>query len=156
MTGPDVDFIDIWLSPGEEVSLSHQQMSDAIGISLQTFRQRLKNYGIDHYLTYYPGNIPSKARRMGTRKHAGGVKHSKLPGIKVDRICDLDPQLATDLVVGLIKASQRDFLKHKCRDSRAFLLNENGMLLWYIECIPGLDSQAFLAKMKKWVRARVA
>ena len=149
--GPDVEMIDIWLSPGEEVSLSHQQMAAAIGVSLQTFRQRLRNYGVDHYLTYYPGNIPSKTRRMGIRKRPGGVKHSLLPGIKVRRICDLDPQLATDLIVGLIKASQRDFLRHRCRDSRSFLLNENGMLLWYIECIPKLNSRAFLERMRRWV-----
>lgn len=154
MPGPDVELIDIWLSPGEEVSLSHQQLADAIGVSLQTFRQRIRNYGVDHYLTYYPGNIPSKTRRMGTRKQPGGVQHSRLSEIKTRRIKYLDPQLATDLVVGLIKASQRDFIKHNCQDSRSFLLNENGMLLWYIECIPKLDGPAFLQRMREWVRAR--
>lgn len=153
MPGPDVELIDIWLSPGEEVSLSHQHLADAIGVSLQTFRQRLRNYGTDHYLTYYPGNIPSKTRRMGTRKQPGGVQHSLLPGIKARRIKCLDPQLATGLVVGLIKASQRDFLRHNCQDSRSFLLNENGMLRWYIECIPRLDPEAFVQRMREWVLA---
>lgn len=141
--------INIYFNPEEESAASDKEVADYIGISVPTFRDRKKTLGIDHYLTYYPGKIPTHLKRFKGR----GGKDSKLGSIGKCRVVEIDPYFARSLVIGLIRASQKHFLSSRCEESRRFLLNENKMLEWYMEAYPGIDQRAFIERMKRWVDA---
>ena len=145
--------ITIWLTPEAEECLQHKELAAVLGIPLQTLRQRLINYGSDHYLTYFPGDIPSKIRRKPNKQRRNG-EQSLISTIKVERLSELmHSSLAIEFVVKLITFSQREFKRRGCKESRDFLLNRTGMLKWYIECIPRVDCAWFLKRMKEWVES---
>ena len=139
--------INIWFTPEKESAASEQEVADYVGISLQTLRDRLSKFGEAHYLTFFPGSIPCKIRRFKRR----GSRDSKLGELSKKSKAAVSPDFAKALIIGIIKISQRHYKSVKCKDSRAFLLNENGMLEWYLESFPKIDQQAFLERMKKWV-----
>lgn len=141
----------IWLTPDEESLITYHALAVHLGIPKQTLKQRLANYGPDHNLTYFPGKIPAKIRRMGKRK--SGASQSTLGFFKIDRLESLDGRLAAEFVVKLIQASQRDLIKHHCQDSFDFLTNKNGMLEWYLECIPRVDCDRLLEDLREWSEA---
>ena len=152
MSTSDKDLVSIWLYPDEETTVSLKTLAEYVGVSLQTLKERMVRLGPDHYLTYYPGNIPSKVRRIGG-KTVNGAKRSRLKDIKVERLNgSIDSELAYDFVIKLISFSKRDFTLRGCEESKNFLLNKNQMLEWYIECIPGIDCERFLQDMEEWVR----
>ena len=139
---------EIYLTPEIMSAASDKEVADYIGVSTQTIHDRMRTLGPDHYLTYFPGPIPGKLRRF----QKGKVLGSTLSLIKRERkIALLDPILAKTLVFRLIKASQKYWKDHRCQESKSFLLNENGMLEWYMEAYPGIDQTAFLERMRKWV-----
>lgn len=149
MSGKDA--VSLWLYPDKESTVTLKTLAEYVGVSLQTLKERMVRLGPDHYLTYYPGNIPSRVRRIGS-KSADGGRNSLLKEIKVDRLADsMDHELAYDFVVKLIHFSKRDFALRNCEESKSFLLNKNQMLEWYIECIPGIDCERFLQDMRNWV-----
>lgn len=153
MSTSDKDLVSIWLYPDEETTVSLKTLAEYVGVSLQTLKERMVRLGPDHYLTYYPGNIPSKVRRIGG-KTVNGAKRSRLKDIKVERLNgSIDSELAYDFVIKLISFSKRDFTLRGCEESKNFLLNKNQMLEWYIECIPGIDCERFLKDMVRWVDA---
>ena len=140
--------IKIWLTPEKESAASEQEVADSIGISLVTLKNRLKLFGEDHYLTYFPGNIPYNVRRF---KNADRSK-STIGSIKRDeKRLLVSNEVATLFVTKLIKFSKLQYENKGCQESRAFLLNENGMLGWYLEAYPGIDAEALLNRLKKWV-----
>lgn len=144
-------FVAIWLEPDHESTVDLKTLAEYVGVSLQTLKDRMARLGPDHYLTYFPGKIPSKIRRIGN-KTALGEKNSLLKNIKVDRLSEkMDPGLAYEFVVKLVTFSKRDFALRGCEESKNFLLNKNQMLEWYVECIPGLDCERFLKDMRDWV-----
>ncbi len=139
---------EIYLTPETMSAAYDKEVADYIGVSTQTIHDRMRTLGPDHYLTYFPGPIPGKLRRF----QKGKVLGSTLSLIKRERKIDLlDPILAKTLVFRLIKASQKYWKDHRCQESKSFLLNENGMLEWYMEAYPGIDQTAFLERMRKWV-----
>jgi len=142
------DLIEIWLNPKYESAISQREIADYIGVDIVTFRTRLKTYGLDHYLTYYPGKIPAKLRRNPSKKGLGSSIGKIRRTIATE---DVDNQTAKELVIWLIKISQKHFLLARCKESRAFLLNEGGMLEWYLEAYPGINHYAFVEKMQRWV-----
>lgn len=140
---------EIYFYPDEMSAASNREVADYIGVSCQTINDRMKTLGPDHYLTYFPGPIPGKLRRFQKCKVMG----STLSLIKRERKIELlDPILAKTLVFRLIKTSQKYWKDHRCQESKSFLLNENGMLEWYMEAYPGIDQTAFLERMRKWVK----
>ena len=140
---------EIYLTPETMSAASDKEVADYIGVSTQTIHDRMRTLGPDHYLTYFPGPIPGKLRRF----QKGKVLGSTLSLIKRERKIDLlDPILAKTLVFRLIKTSQKYWKDHRCQESKSFLLNENGMLEWYMEAYPGIDQTAFLERMRKWVK----
>lgn len=143
------EVINIYFTPEVESAASEQEVADYIGISLQTLRDRLVRFGIDHYLTYYPGNIPSRVRRFAKR----GGKDSRLKEIKKEVREPMDSISAQGLVIGLIRLSQKHYLANGCRESKAFLLNEGGMLEWYLEAYPMINQKELLRRMREWVRS---
>ena len=151
MSVPSIERIDIWLTPTKKESLTCREISGRLGILPQTLKDRLSTYGPDHCLTYYPGSIPPRLRNLGRRAHNGGSKNSLLKKVTVRKIPTMSPHLALATVIKLIEFSQRDLEKRGCQQSRDFLLNKNGMLQWYIECIPSVDVEAFLERMRVWV-----
>lgn len=142
--------INIYLTPEVESAASEQEVADYVGIKLQTLRDRIERFGIDHYLTYYPGNIPSRVRRYAKT----GGKDSKLNEIKRETREPMDPRSAQELVLVLIKLSQKHYLANGCKESKAFLLNEGGMLEWYLEAYPRINQKEFIRRMKIWVMDR--
>ena len=144
-------FVVIWLEPDHESTVDLKTLAEYVVVSLQTLKDRMARLGPDHYLTYFPGKIPSKIRRIGN-KTALGEKNSLLKNIKIDRLSEkMDPGLAYEFVVKLVTFSKRDFALRGCEESKNFLLNKNQMLEWYVECIPGLDCERFLKDMRDWV-----
>lgn len=139
--------INIWLTPDRESAASEQEVADYLGISIITFRDRVNKMGTDHYLTFFPGKIPSKVRRFP----GGAGKHSKLKDIKKETRGTVSNADAKSLVMGLIKISQRHYKQARCKESQAFLLNENKMLEWYLEAYPGIDQKALIEKMRQWI-----
>lgn len=139
--------IEIYLDPDQESAASEQEVADYIGVTIHTLRDRLKKLGPDHYLTYFPGTIPTKLRRFPRR----GGKDSKLGAIKVVNRETVDPYYARSVVLGLVRISQKHYKASRCQDSKDFLLNKGGMLEWYLEAYPGIDSEDFLKRMEKWV-----
>ena len=139
--------INIYLNPEVESAASDREVADYIGISLPTFRDRKKTLGIDHYLTYYPGRIPSHLKRYKGRSG----QDSKLGSIGKCQATEIAPCFARALVIGLIRTSQKHFISSRCEESKRFLLNENKMLEWYMEAYPGIDQRAFIERMKRWV-----
>lgn len=139
--------IDIYLTPEVESAASEQEVADYIGISPQTLRDRLVRFGTDHYLTYYPGNIPSRVRRFAKR----GGKDSRLKEIKKEVREPMDSRSAQELVIVLIRLSQKHYLANGCKESKAFLLNEGGMLEWYLEAYPRINQKEFIRRMREWV-----
>ena len=113
---------------------------------------RLRNYGPDHCLTYFPGNIPPKLRRAGDRSYRKKPA-SKLKDVKCERLRpDQLQRPAIMLLVGkLVERSKEDFKKTGCQSSRSFLLNENGMLEYYIELLFNDETESQLNKMRSWV-----
>lgn len=148
----DDNRIAVWLSPQKESRLTHKELAEYLGIQLQTLQQRLREMGPDHYLTYFPGSIPAKVRRVGNRGPAG-VARSTLSKIKVERIHPNDLNLRTCVcfVTKLITRSKEDLEKWGCPTSRAFLMNENGMLAYYLELVPDVELELWLARAKKMV-----
>lgn len=141
----------IWLEPDHESAVDLKTLAAYVGVSLQTLKDRMIRLGPDHYLTYFPGKIPNKIRRIGN-KTSEGSKNSLLRDIKVERLVErIDPELAYEFVTKLVTFSKRDFALRGCEESRDFLLNKNQMLEWYIECIPGINCERFLKDMKRWV-----
>ena len=141
--------INIYLTPDQETAASEQEVADYVGVSLETLRDRLKKMGPDHYLTYYPGSIPSSVRRF---RHTGR-RHSKLDSIRRNGKTIVTPEYAKMLIVGLILLSQKHYKSSRCKESRAFLLNQGGMLEWYLEPFSGIDHEAFVERMKVWVES---
>ena len=139
--------INIWLFPDRESAASEQEVADYLGISVITFKDRVKRMGVDHYLTFFPGKIPSKIRRF---PGAGG-RNSRLSSIKKEVRDTVSSTDARSLVVALIKVSQRHYKTARCEESKSFLLNENKMLEWYLEAFPGINQRAFVQRMKRWV-----
>ena len=144
------DLIKIFLTPRELSILFPKEIAAEIGVSAATFKARLATLGPDHYLTYYPGPIPPKARRLGKRA-TNGVNHSLLSTTRVERITNLEYQQALKFLEKLIILSKRDLARKNCQVSRAFLLNENLMLQWYLEPITTIDCKTFLERLKVWV-----
>lgn len=136
----------IYLYPDKESAASDKEVADYIGITVATFRDRLKNLGPDHYLTYFPGPIPSKVRRFACDRNK-----SLLKTIVRDGRLTVDSNIAKLVIFKLIKMSQKSWKENRCEDSRSFLLNENGMLEWYMEAYPKIDHIAFIERMRKWV-----
>ena len=137
----------VYINPEDEPATSDREVANHLGISIITFRDRLRKIGPDHYLTYFPGPIPPKLRRFTkTRRH-----NSKLGEIKKSKPGEVDPAYAKQLVVKLIRISQKYYKRDRCQESKAFLLNETGMLEWYMEAFTGIDTEAFLERMKVWV-----
>lgn len=147
----DKDVVSIWLDPDKESTVTIKTLAEYVGVSTQTLKERMSRLGPDHYLTYFPGKIPSKIRRIGA-KSANGGRNSLLKDIKIKRLADsIDHELAYDFVIKLISFSKRDFALRRCEESKNFLLNKNQMLEWYVECIPGIDCERFLQDMRSWV-----
>lgn len=148
--------ISIWLSPFGMAPrrFPHKEIAKRLGISTETFQQRLRTYGPDHELTYYPGLIPSKLRRLGLRAGNTGSKRSTLGAIKIDRLTeeDLHPRTCIQLITKLIARSKEDLQKHNCKMSRDFLLNSDGMLEYYLELVPGINTDKCLEDLEDWVR----
>ena len=138
----------VYINP-DAPTTSDKEVAAHLGISVPTLRDRLRNIGPDHYLTYFPGTIPPKLRRFTkTRRYnskLGEIKKSK------SKSGEVDPTYAKQLVVKLIKISQKYYKRDRCQESKAFLLNETGMLEWYMEAFAGINTEAFLERMKAWV-----
>lgn len=139
--------IKIWLTPDEESEVSERDLALYLGISLDGLRVRLKTLGPDHYLTYFPGPIPSKCRRLS--RIAGS--QSRLNEATITDRLQVTGATAKDVVLKLITISQKNFVRSGCESSKSFLLNENGMLEWYLEAFPGIDTEAALEGMREWV-----
>ena len=144
------DPIKIFLTPQELSVLFPKEIAAEIGVSAATFKSRLVNFGPDHYLTYFPGPIPPKTRRLGKRVTKNN-NPSLLSTVRVERITDLEYQQALKFLEKLVLLSKRDLVRKNCQVSRAFLLNENLMLQWYIEPITTIDCKMFLERLKVWV-----
>jgi hypothetical protein len=146
--------VTLWLTPEEEERLTAKDLAEYLGISAETCRQRLRTLGPDHYLTYYPGNLPMSLRRIGKRRNNQGYRASTLGAIVAGprlRAEDLDMRTCVRLIGRLITRSRDDYLCSGCSSSRSFLLNETGMLAWYLELVPGIDVPEYLAKAKAWI-----
>ena len=143
--------IEIYLTPDQKAtSCSEQEVADHIGISVDLYRDRVRVMGLDHYLTYYPGTIPTKLRRYK------GVKGSKstLNSITAeDSRGEIAPETARLFVINLIKISKKHYEMSRCIESRDFLLNKGGMLEWYLESYPSIDQAAVIEKLRKWVNS---
>lgn len=154
MLAPNVISLKIWLDPEHESTVDLRTLAEYVGVPLQTIKDRMARLGPDHYLTYYPGKIPSKVRRISSRSALGG-KGSLLKSIRIERLADsMNPELAYEFITKLVTFSKRDFALRRCEESKNFLLNKNQMLEWYIECIPGIDCERFLSEIKEWVESQ--
>lgn len=145
--------IAVWVSPEFESSLTHKELAIYIGVTVATLQQRLRDMGADHYLTYFPGRIPAKLRRMGNRRVTKILK-STIADIKVERLCsrDLNARTCVQFITKLITRSLEDLRKYNCCSSRKFLMNADGMLAYYLELIPGINLETYLLKAKSLVR----
>lgn len=143
------DPITIFLAPQELSILFPKEIAAEIGVSAATFKARLATLGPDHYLTYFPGPIPAKTRRLG--KRAAKTVGPSLSNTPLERITDLEYQQALKFLEKLIILSKRDLVRKNCQVSRAFLLNENHMLQWYLEPITTIDCKTFLERLRIWV-----
>lgn len=143
--------IPIYINPETETLLTLKELAAFLTISVPTLKQRLRDLGEDHYLTYYFGPIPSKIRRKGLR----AVKRRNLfKGLSCDRIQpeDLNYRVCVAFITRLIEISKEHFLERRCRVSKAFLLNKSGMLKYYLELIPNIDVDKYIKEMESWVR----
>lgn len=140
--------IDIYLEPETMAAASHKEVAAYLGITLQSFKGRLKRYGVDSYMSYFPGNIPRSVIKYDRKIKEG---KSLIGSIEVGERTELSPPQAKRLVFKLIERSKSDYLHYRCETSRRFLLNENGMLEWYLEAWGDLDHDYVIEKSAKWV-----
>ena len=141
--------IEIYLTPDQKTtSCTEQEVADHIGISLAHYRDRVRVMGEDHYLTYFPGTIPTHLRRYkGARRHK-----STLDAITVEnRGKVISEENARLFVASLIKISKKHYEMSRCCESRDFLLNKTGMLEWYLEAYPKVDQEVIMQRLREWV-----
>lgn len=143
--------ITLHINPEEETTLTLKQLATLLKISVPTLKQRLRDLGEDHYLTYFIGPIPSKIRRKGLR----AVKRRNLfKDLSCDRIKEeeLNYRVCVAFITRLIEISKEHYLERRCRTSKAFLLNKGGMLKYYLELIPNIDVDKYVKEMESWIR----
>lgn len=126
--GVEAQRIAIWLTPDRESFLTLKELAAHFGISYGTFYFRVSQYfGIDCDLTYFPGPLPKSVhRKQGRRKAKEKVRRPVSPAY-------VDPFMARLFVLKLIRRTREDYRKTQCPQCKSFLLNEDGMLYWYLE-----------------------
>ena len=140
--------IKIWLTPDEESSLTIVELAEMLGNKPNTQYDRVAKYGLDDDFTFYPGPIP-----MRMRKKYLGSGEAKFMGVSNrGGSTVIDPHMARLFVLKLIKRSKSAYLKNQCLKSRAFLLNEEDELYFFIELMFTDDvCRLYMKRLKQFV-----
>ena len=121
--------IAIWLVPEQEESLSCAQLAARLGISQPALYRRIRTYGIDGTLTYWPGKLPTRLVKEARCHKRGGGPNPK-PRRERKEISSAE---ARKFVLKLLEVSKDALRKRRCQSSFNFLTNKDGMLEWYLE-----------------------
>lgn len=121
--------ITIWLVPEQEESLSCAQLAVRLGVSQPALYRRIRAYGVDGILTYWPGKLPARlVKETKQRKRKEGSK----PKPRRERR-EVSSAEARKFVLKLLEVSKDALRKRRCQSSFNFLTNKDGMLEWYLE-----------------------